>query len=342
MRDLPLDDPRKARLFRNAQSREQAGLLPITDTDNHWQNVPALRGRTLREFWDRNFVPPPVHTLASTYQSRMLAAWRLVRQMSICRGALEETDPIEMAGHAIAWHNSEFRSFKNITSVTLRRVLTPGVSLLPPDVPPEWTDDRQMVKKEYVPTVHDPKLMNFVRAQVVFGRAYLNLAENPKTCAGFQLLTDPDFVRVCWPSEFELVHFETNLVNEAAQMMIRPPFDTPDPRVAIAKRWGLSPKEVQQVTSLAMASLVVQQRISDIEGHKALSVSRLEAMLPKMEEANDYRGMAVVVREINRIINKSNTDGEESLEDMTKVVAISASDRRKQISLSDPLMDDPQ
>lgn len=326
MRDLRLSDVGKARLFRNAQSREQAGLLPITDVEHDPLRAPALRGAELRAFWDRVW-ERETNTLENTLAERSLAAWRLTRQLAIMRGVIQPDDPLEMIEHECVLDSTEFTSFREVRDGWLRRLLGSGVSMVPPDVPADRLLPNGDVSEDYDPE-RDDALVRFTELAVYFGQGCLKLDQSDRTRRGFAWFLDPATIRAGWPSVPVLYRFEADMVSKAIDVLVD--HGAQPARDEIAARWGLPPGEVEQVCALAKTGMAMRQRFQDRDGNKALALAKLERLEEKALDALDHRGAAMIRREWWRIFDsKAEQDVVDEFEDMTNIITVSASEKRK-------------
>lgn len=326
MDDLRLSDSGKARLFRNAMSREQAGLLPICDAETDPRNAPALQGAELRAFWERIWERESI-TIGNTADDRKLAAWRLTRQLAVIRGVIQPGDPLEWAGHDIVWTDTEFTSYVEVRDAWLRRLLASGVSMAPPEVPSTHLLPSGAVDEDYRPE-RDEELTKFVDLVTYVGQGILALEQSAKTRRGFAWFTSVDTVRVAWPSVPVLSQFEAEVAAQAADLLVE--HEAKQARDEIRARWDLSHSEVEQVYALALKAMAVRQRFEDRDGNKALILARMDALREKAIDALDHRGAAMIDRERWRIFrDRGEEDVVDEFEDMTNVISVSASEKRK-------------
>ena len=329
MTNFRLNDPKKARLFRGVLSPEQAGLLPICDVDTDWRNQPALQGAELRKFWERMFDNDAID-LNNTAPDRLLAAWRLTRQIGIMRGVLQHNDPIEMVLQDPSITNSEFTSYVEVKDMWLRNLLASGVAMMPPEVPAAMLLTSGAITDDYRPKRDDPNLVRFVDMVTYMGQGVLSLEQSDKTRRGFVWFTSLDHVRAGWPSAPVLSNFEATLVSDAINILV----DNGDrkAREEIAAKWDLPIKEVEQLCCLAKQSMAHRQQFDDREGNKALVLARITELIEKATDALDHRGAAMMQREWWRIFDsKGEQDTVDEFEDMTNVLIASAASKRRAI-----------
>ena len=307
-------------------SREQAGLLPICDADSDPRYAPALQGAELRAFWERVWEREGI-TIENTVADRRLAAWRVTRQLALIRGVIQPGDPIEMAGADVVWDDTNFTSFVEVRDAWLRRLLAGGVSMAPPEVPSTHLLTGGAVSDDYRPE-RDEHLSRFVELVTYIGQGVLALHESPSTRRGFAWFTSPETIRAGWPSVPVLSQFEADVVFQAIELLAD--MDDRKARAEIAARWGLSHGEVEQVVAMAMKGMAMRQRFEDRDGNKALILARMDRQREKAIDALDHRGAAMIDRERWRIFrDRGEEDVVDEFEDMTNVISVSASEKRK-------------
>ena len=326
MDDLRLSDVGKARLFRGAISREQAGLLPICDSEHDWRTSAPLRGAELLAFWaqvwERN-----QNTLANTSDDRLLAAWRITRQLAVIRGAIMHGEPLStVCGDGPDTLASDFTSFVDIADWGLRGLLTEGSPLAPPDVPSEHLTPSGLVSEDYDPG-RDERLLRFQQVVEYFGLASLRLDASDRARRGFAWFLSPDTIRAGWPSPPSIFLFEIRLVEKAVALLSD--HGDAEARAEITARWDLEPHEVAQVVTLARLALAMRYDADDLKGGKALTLSRLERQITKAGDALDHRGAAMMLREWWRIFrDKGEAQVEDEFGDMDGVIKVSATRKR--------------
>lgn len=330
MTNFRLNDAKKARLFRGVISPEQAGLLPICDVETDWRDQPALQGAELRRFWNRMFENEGI-TLENTSEERLLSAWRITRHLGVLRGVLQKGDQIDLVIRDPSINNSEFTSYVEVRDAWLRRILAGGVAMTPPDVPPAMLMEDGRVNPDYRPKRDDKPLTRFVEMVKYVGKGVLALEESDKTRRGYVWFTSLDTIRVSWPIAPVLSNFEAKLVSEVIDILV----DNSDKRARqeIAAKWALRPYEVEQLCSLARASMAQSQQFEDREGNKALVLARIDMLAEKAAEALDHRGAMLMHKEWWRIFDsRGEQDTVDEFEDMTNVLSISAATKRRSLS----------
>ncbi len=316
----------KARLFRGAISREQAGLLPICDSEHDWRTAPALAGEELRAFWAQVW-ERDANTLPNTTEDRLLAAWRIMRGLAVVRGAIMPGEPLStLLGDGPDTLVSDFTSFVDISDWALRNLLANGTPLAPPDVPSGSLTNAGQVVPEYEPA-RDERLMRFQQVAEYFGLASLNLDQSDRARRGFAWFLSPDTIRAGWPSPPSIFLFEVRLVEKVVALLQRQ--GDAEARAEITAQWDLQPQEVAQVVTLARLALALRYDTEDLKGGKALTLSRLERQIAKAEDALDHRGAAMMLREWWRIFrDKGEAQVEDEFGDMDGVIKVSAARKR--------------
>lgn len=325
MDNLRFEDRKKARLFRGAISREQAGLPPIVVDAFDWRRVPALRGEPLRQFWHDVFADDALD-LAGTFQSRVFAAWRILRTTSIVRGVIEQDEPITAVRGDPNIMNPALTSYKDVHDALLKRLLAPGVSLVPPDHPPEFLLESGDVSHDY-DEAKDEAVIRFARLVDYVGQT-LGLDSSRRTCRGFAWLRDPARVRAGWPPMSAIIRHETALVIETLDLFIKSTKRAA--ASAMMQNYDLSMEEAIQLTHLAQQLSKMHRNLDDVEGFKAVQLDKMDYQYERLEEGMDHRGAADVLYKQFRIFSSRPDEADErEFESMDDVVARSSANRRK-------------
>lgn len=165
----------------------------------------------------------------------------------------------------------------------------PGTSLLPPDVPQEWLDNNQQIKRGYDER-KDEGLCLYVQileAIAIHLRIRQGTTENRELGRlGLRGLLEPEVLRYAMPSRVLIVGMELMLVEEMLKLLVR--YGHMAARERMRAKYGF---EDQELESLGMMAKRRAEAITkgELEEERALMILRTEQLITRAQRALDAR-----------------------------------------------------
>lgn len=268
---------------------------------------------------------------------RVRAAWRWVREMAILKDLVGEDqmledvmldpdrmDPWREPGAGRVPPECGYLKMRaDVVQMVNQIGGSAGVSILPPPVPDEWRDP---VTGAVLPTYearYDAPLRRWMDA---FDRVmvYLGVARGSETNPdqgryGLYGMLDPETVRLCFPSPFQILQLETMLVSETWHHMVRGGQVAAEK--ALRAAWGFS--EVECVRLVRMASWHgVQRHRSDVEVDRALLRARIEEFILKVNEPPyDRRAELQALKLLTLVTGVTRGEADDFLKEVKDIMA---------------------
>ena len=204
----------------------------------------------------------------------------------------------------------------------------PGLSPLPPDVPSSMTDANGDAVPEYDPE-RDLLLLAYIElVNRVATRLELRIgsvADPNEGRYGLAGVTDPQWVRLVFPSRHELMAWEQVLTDEMLTLMVEQ--GSNKARAVMQRKYGYTFTELNMVQSLAIRQARILNS-GDPEDAKALMLMQLDAYIRKAGDALDLRNELAGHKQKALIMGLGQrTEQKDSFEDMLRAVRKSATKR---------------
>lgn len=267
--------------------------------------------RTNKEFWEDVWGAWHLPTLDDTRDTRILAAYFLLRYMAESRGALRVDQPlVEIDDSAL---ESSFTlvgdySSKKIKPTTLR-LIGRGLSLLPPD----FTDSEDAITR-------------FVKYIGIVSKE-CGLTRNKKANQGLALFLDHETLKEMWPDIVDLVNFEEELIDHTRGALLEK--TSLQVMVDLKKNLGVNEKTALNIITLVMMRLTEATRLDQRAAVKSRVLARLEQSAHDARLAFDHRGAAIIEREFWRVYRDEGGGVEDDdFGDMTDTIKQGANKRR--------------
>lgn len=274
----------------------------------------GLQGEELSAFWAEHFNKGKLN-LDELYPFIVAAAWRIARGLSMLKGKigpetfLNEMDPCEWRTPSIGTNaGAGPRSIERALMVT-------STAILPPAPPEEWLNG------EKDPSYYDPAsdIAYAQHLEVVMRVATrLGIEQRREGRFGLVPLTDPTIARTAWPTQREIMAFESVMVDESVSTLIS------DGHFGALRKLreshGLSHEEAGSMVLLARRAMRQMRNGTDCDGDKATMVARLEDLAARCRTSLDLRAELMVYKTLAVVQGITKTQAtDEDVDDMVNV-----------------------
>lgn len=209
---------------------------------------------------------------------------------------------------------------------------TPGLALMPPTVPHPSAND-----PDYDPndTKTDPLLHRYI-ATLTATAAHLRMFDDERTRLGLSPLLDPTLCRPAFPSRTMLVTWETLLIQETLDYLVKN--GQPITKDMLARKYGFQHHEITQLMRMARDQ-AQRDAQSDIEQDRAVMILRLEDVARRTRESLDMRAEIAALKALAIVQGLQRVEPENAMRQFIDVVnsyndkAITAKSPEKGIAL---------
>ena len=358
-------DPSIEALHRALSPEVDVPRKPNDMSLEEWQK--KLDRDRARALFTRAFERPHI-TLDDLLPQRCVVAWRLTREMARLRGfvapdeSLTEmhddagdfwTVPRGLVLETGSWQTGHYtpevgQSMREAEALGENyRVIVnldeqeekEGLALTPPPVPLAYREDDGSIMEDYDPSKD--------RLLAVWLRLIDTLCRNMGIMAGskdhpmlgrdgYAPLSRPMTARVAWPSHFQLVAFESMLIEEVLDLMVRGSLASL--KREMKHRYGLIPYEVDQLVK--MAKIQARAAIeSDVEDDRGVMAMRLEDFVKRAQDSLDLRAELAGLKQLSIVLGLSRVEPHDTMRDIIGIIAEGANQRaesRKLVSNTAP------
>ena len=326
---------------------------PQTDLNPTPANTPEYLGLLNRCFKDE--FKTTSYSLADLSPYRVRAAWRILRHMLRCWTLLEPDQTLEDAVPPKAITPSqdrwrvpqaplgEFYDDKQLSylettilkaahkipselcvwrfnQITKEPRFFEGMPILPPPVPWGFSESNPDHDPDYDPLKD--------RLLVLYCRLIDNIATDLMIRVGTRIdreagrmgmagLTDPRLVRLAFPSRYEIINFENQLIRQtAARVIDHSQFEVLD---WLGAQHGLNSDESQAM--LKMARTVIRKtHEADIEDDRGLMIARLEDVARRAREAMDIRAEIAALKQMSIVLRLGDGEKDPTMAMFTQII----------------------
>jgi len=243
-----------------------------------------------RRFW-REAVAYDQATGESTYQERLLTAYRLVRELAHIRGAIKPDESLIQGLSLIhdqkkesMWTAEVPGSKSNTRAKYALDLQEATMSILPPQKPHNMNGD-------YLPA-KDPKIQNYLKT-LDFLAQRLSLYATHKSSLGMKSFLDPNTIQAAFPSAPEIMAFEQTLIKEGIEALV-----TQGTLSAIdwfSSNYEFNLPETKRILKIALDSSQELMYI-DKKAHQALLLLDIERIKAKAQEDGELRTALAAIK----------------------------------------------
>lgn len=199
----------------------------------------------------------------------------------------------------------------------------PGLPLLPPPIPVDLRDD-----PDYDPT--QDKLLLAWLALVKQITARLMLARGSKEhpelgTYGLEGMLDPSTVRAVFPSRFQIMSWESIVIDTTLEMLIKT--NQRGVRLRHFEKHGMLDHESAAMCKLAL-SLAREQTVGSVEDARAIMVLRLEDYTHRAREGLDLRNELAAMKQLSLVQGLTAEREDDTFRSMLEVVREVGKERR--------------
>lgn len=226
-----------------------------------------------------------------------------------------ETLPEDLCFHRWDYKSEKWLSF-------------PGLSILPPPVPPRWWTPDCDISDTY-DINHDEALHLYLRAvKDVTTRLYVEQGSQDDLDQGrygLAGLLEPETLRMAFPTRLQILVWEEMLTEETLDLMLQT--SNIATKKELRKRYGLQDREINTLMRLA-TRLAAGSTSGDVEENRSMMVLRLEEYIRRSRDALDLSSEMKGLKQVSLVQGLGNDEKQDLFAGMMEAVRTVAADRR--------------
>lgn len=297
---------------------------------------------TIEQWWGQAFADAKL-SVADLLPYRVRIAWRVTRELARIRGIVSDYETLESStiDHpsgrdpweqpvGLTWdktmtgkHAYQWEVLKTLSRARFAGDLRGdgrSLALLPPPVYSSYINEQGQVSPDYDPA-QDGALRRWLTAVDLvvkrFGMERGAPRDRQQGFYGLRFVFDPAMTRLVWPSRWDIMACEIDLVEEVLKNTIAK--GVGHARNEVRDNYGFSDRETQ--TLINIARTVAQKRVAhDIEEQRAMMVMRLDAIIERAQNALDVRAELLALKAQASVLGLNKGEPEDLAKDFVRVV----------------------
>ena len=316
--------------------------VPAPKTSNAPDDDIVRRRITIEQWWGQAFADAKL-SVEQLLPYRVRLAWRVTRELASIRGIVTDYESLESAtiDHVsgrdpweepagLMWDKSMQgkHSYRwEVLHLLSRAKFTEGqrgdgriLALLPPAVHSSYLDESGHVVPDYDPE-KDGALRRWLAAVDLvvkrFGMERGSARDRQQGFYGLRFVFEPKMTRLVWPSRWDIMACENDLVEEVLKDTISK--GVGHARNELREKYGLTDREVQVLVNIART--VAQKRVAhDIEEQRAVMVMRLDSIIERAQNNLDVRAELLALKAQASVLGLNKGEPEDLAKDFVRAV----------------------